>query len=128
MTRKEFEALVLDSYGVMADYPFEEDFTTGVFRHESGKWFAIAMNIERRRIGLAGEGAIDVVNFKCAPEVIESVAGVEPGIFRAYHMNKTHWLTVALDGSCDDDTIAWLLGISYDLTRRKISKRKESGH
>ena len=26
MTRKEFEALVLDTYGVRADYPFEEDF------------------------------------------------------------------------------------------------------
>ena len=39
MTRKEFEALVYELYGVRADYPFEEDFTTGVFRHENGKWF-----------------------------------------------------------------------------------------
>ena len=123
MTREEFEGLVLDTYGIRADYPFEEDFETGVFRHEgSGKWFAIAMRIGRSRIGLTGEGSIDVVNMKCAPEVIESIAGVESGIFRAYHMNKTHWLTVTLDGSCDDDTIAWLLGISYDLTRTKIKK------
>lgn len=120
MTRKEFEALVLDRYNVKADYPFEEDFVTGVFRHEgTGKWFAIAMNISRAKLGLSGDGNIDVVNFKCAPEVIESVAGVEPGIYRAYHMNKTHWLTVALDGSCDGETIGWLLGISYDLTRGK---------
>ena len=26
MTREEFEALVLDTYGIRADYPFEEDF------------------------------------------------------------------------------------------------------
>lgn len=121
MTRKEFEAVVLDRYNVRADYPFEEDFVTGVFRHEiGGKWFGIAMNIPRAKIGLSGEGNVDVVNMKCAPEVIESIAGVEPGIYRAYHMNKTHWLTVALDGSCDDETICWLLGISYDLTRKKI--------
>ena len=42
MTRKEFEALVFDTLGVRADYPFEEDFETGVFRHENGKWFALA--------------------------------------------------------------------------------------
>ena len=42
MTRKEFEELVIDTYDVRADYPFEEDFETGVFRHENGKWFALA--------------------------------------------------------------------------------------
>lgn len=120
MTREEFEALVLDTYNIKADYPFEEDFETGVFRHEvSGKWFAIAMNIRGAKLGLSDDVNIDIVNFKCAPEVIESIAGIEPGVFRAYHMNKTHWLTVALDGSCDDATISWLLGISYDLTMKK---------
>ena len=126
MTREEFEALVLDMYNVRADYPFEEDFETGVFRHEgSGKWFAIAMNIGYNRLLPGREGSVDVVNLKCAPEVIESIAGIEAGIYRAYHMNKTHWLTVALDGSCDDDTIVWLLGISYDLTKKKIAARKK---
>ena len=120
MTRKEFEELVLDNYGVRADYPFEEDFVTGVFRHGSGKWFAVAMNIAKKKLGFPdilggcgeykrdGDEQIDVVNLKCAPEVIESIAGVEPGIYRAYHMNKTHWLTVALS-ECDDDTLSWLL-------------------
>ena len=45
MTRKEFEELVFDMLGVRADYPFEEDFETGVFRHTGasvrvGRWFA----------------------------------------------------------------------------------------
>lgn len=126
MTRKEFEAMVLDLYNIRADYPFEEDFETGVFRHQdSGKWFAIAMNISYSKILSGREGSVDVVNLKCAPEVIESIAGIESGIFRAYHMNKTHWLTVALDGSCDEDTIRWLVGISYDLTLKKILKRQK---
>lgn len=126
MTRGELESYIFDTYGVSADYPFEEDFETGVFRHTgSRKWFGIAMNIEYRKIISGRSGMVDVVNLKCAPEVIESIAGVEPGIFRAYHMNKTHWLTVALDGSCDDDTIGWLVGISYDLTGRKSKTRKD---
>ena len=126
MTREEFEAIVFDKYNVRADYPFEEDFVTGVFRQvDSGKWFAIAMNISRSRLGDLREGSVDVVNMKCAPEVIESIAGVESGIYRAYHMNKTHWLTVALDGSCDSATVEWLLDISYDLTRPKIKARNK---
>lgn len=123
MNREEFEALVFDTYGVRADYPFEEDFETGVFRHESGKWFALAMHIGERKLGKCGEMQIDVVNLKCAPEVIETIAGTEPGIYRAYHMNKTHWLTVALS-ECDVDTVSWLLGISYDLTRSKIKRKR----
>ena len=83
MTRKEFEALVFDTYNVRADYPFEDDFETGVFRHKSGKWFALAMNIAERKIGHTGGEKIDVVNLKCAPEVIESLAEIEPGIYRA---------------------------------------------
>ena len=122
MTRKEFEALVFDTYNVRADYPFEEDFTTAVFRHENSKWFALAMNVGERKIGRNGNTQIDVVNLKCSPEIIESLAGIEVGIYRAYHMNKTHWLTVALS-ECDNDTISWLLGISYDLTRTKIKRK-----
>ena len=114
MDRIEFESLVFDTYNVKADYPFDEDFETGVFRHSlSQKWFALAMRISKSKLGLKGEGRIDVVNLKCAPEVIDSLAGIELGIFRAYHMNKIHWLTIALD-MCDSDTISWLLGISYD--------------
>lgn len=128
MTREEFESLVLDTYNIRADYPFEEDFTTGVFRHESsGKWFALAMRISERKLGKCGDMQIEVVNLKCSPEVIESIADVEPGIYRAYHMNKTHWLTVAL-AECDSDTVAWLLGASYDLTRDRIKRKRGAEH
>ena len=123
MTRKEFETLIFDTYNVRADYPFEEDLETGVFRHaDTGKWFALAMNISAKKLGKTSQMQIDVVNFKCSPEVIESLVGIEPGIYRAYHMNKMHWLTVALS-ECDNDTISWLLGISYDLTRSKIKRK-----
>ena len=126
MTRKEFEELVFNTFGVRADYPFEDDFETGVFRHGTGgRWFALAMSISEKRLGREGSAMLDVVNFKCAPEVIESIAGIEVGIYRAYHMNKTHWLTVSL-AECDSDTVEWLLGISYELTRPKIKGRRQA--
>ncbi len=127
MTRREFEELVFERYGVSADYPFEDDLVTGVFRHATGgKWFALAMNIGEGKLGREGNGRLDVVNLKCAPEVVESLVGEEVGVYRAYHMNKMHWLTVSL-AECDPGTLQWLLGISYELTEVKAKrKRKES--
>ena len=120
MTREQLESFIYEKYNVRADYPFEDDFETGVFRHgDTGRWFALAMHISAKKIGRDNDEKIDVTNLKCAPEIIESMAGIECGVYRAYHMNKMHWLTVALDGSCDDGLIAWLLDISFDLTKKK---------
>lgn len=125
MTRGEFEVLVRDKYGVFADYPFTDDYESGVFRHtDSGKWFAIAMSVGYGKLGIRSDGNLDIVNLKCPPEIIESVVGAEPGVYPAYHMNKIHWLTATLDGSCDDALVEWLLGVSYDVTRRKNKRGK----
>ena len=138
MTKKEFEKTVIDAFGISPDYPFDEDFETAVFRHtDTKKWFAIMMKIPKARLFFASDGCNDlkcksagdkpppygcdetiwVVNLKCDPEIIESLAGVERGIFRAYHMNKSHWLTASLD-MCDEDMIVWLVEKSYKLTKK----------
>lgn len=88
MTKKRFEKAVFELFGIKADYPFDEDFETAVFRHaDTKKWFAIMMHIPKSRLSLAGEGDLWVVNFKCEPEIIESLAEVEVGIFRAFSRN-----------------------------------------
>ena len=126
MTKQEFASYIEDQYSVKYDCPFEDEPYLWVFRHEDNrKWFALIMPIPKRKLGIDSDEYINVVNMKCAPEVIESIAGVELGVFRAYHMNKTHWLTVWL-GECDDGMIEWLLGISYDLTRTRIKKSKST--
>ena len=116
MNRAELESYISETFGITADYPFTGDFVTGVFRHTGNrKWFAIAMRIPKTKLGIPKDGLIDVVNVKCAPEVLYSFHG-QPGIYPAYHMNRNHWLTVALDGRVPKDTLAFLLGISFDLT------------
>lgn len=126
MTRTELEAYIESTYGITADSPFTGDFVTAVFRHPGNrKWFAIAMRIPKAKLGIAEDGVIDIVNVKCDPEVLHSFHG-QPGIYPAYHMNRNHWLTLALDERVDDDTMAFLLGISYDLTKakKKITKSR----
>ena len=125
MTRARFEALVNELYGVTADYPFEEDLVTGVFRHrDNKKWFALAMDIPSSRFGQNDGKRLDVVNLKCPPEIIESITAESIGVYPAYHMNKLHWISVSL-GECDEETILWLLDISYSLTQRTPRKRRK---
>ncbi len=119
MTRTKLESYIESAFGITADYPFTGDFVTVVFRHPGNrKWFAIAMRIPKTKLGINEDGTIDVVNVKCDPEVLRSFHN-QPGIYPAYHMNRNHWLTVALDGRMDEDTMEFLLGISYDLTKGK---------
>ena len=122
MDRRDFERLVLESFGITADYPFENDPLTAVFRHRSNKkWFAIIINVKKSRLGIRGEGTVDIVNVKCDPEILSSL-WQEDGIYPAYHMNKAHWLTLALGGGASDENIKWLTGLSYKLTQ-KINKK-----
>lgn len=123
MNRDEFIEYVESTYSVTGEHPFSDDSVTTVFRHsENRKWFAIVMTVPRSKLKLDGEGYIDLVNVKCDPEVIYSFHS-EAGMFPAYHMNKRHWITAALDGTADEDKIKWLLDISYDLTGIKRKKK-----
>lgn len=118
MNRSDFDRYIRESYGIDGEYTFGET-TTVVYRHPSNrKWFAIAMNIPKRCLGVFGEEHTDVVNLKCDPNIIPDLIR-EQGIFPAYHMNKTHWISVLLDGSNDADTLKWLLDISFKLTDKR---------
>ena len=124
MNRQEFAAFIEDFYNIKYDCPFEDDLDAWCFRHQDNKkWFALVMTIKKRKLGIESDDLIDVVNLKCAPEIMDDLWH-ENGIFPAYHMSKKHWLTLALDGSCDDETLKWVTKISYDLTKKKIRKSR----
>ena len=113
---------IADFYGTAPEHPWESHPDYMVFRHDvNRKWFAVIMDIPKSKLGL-GDGNIDVVNLKCEPMLIGALRQ-ESGIFPAYHMNKNNWVSVCLDGSCDDDKIIGLLNMSFGLTAPKIKKK-----
>lgn len=118
MNRNDLQTYIEETYGTAGEYPWARYPSFMVFRHVSNrKWFAVIMDIPREKLGLPGEGSTPVVNLKCDPRLIGSFRE-ETGIFPAYHMSKVHWLTVALDGTVDDDKLKFLLDMSYDLTKQ----------
>ena len=116
MNRQELAAYLTDTYGTTGEYLFVRYPNFLVFRHTgSKKWFAVLMDIPRRNLGLTGDDEISVVKLKCDTRLIGSFRE-EPGIFPGWHMNKAHWLSVALDGTVNGEKIRFLVDMSYKLT------------
>ena len=117
MTRAELERYIAEIYSTQGENPWVQSPANTVFRHRHNrKWFAIIMDIPKEKLGLPSEEIISVANVKCDPRLIGSFRE-EPGIFPAYHMNKAHWLTIALDGSVEEGKLKFLLDMSYELTK-----------
>ena len=118
MNREELAVYLTDTYGTESEQLFAKYPNFLVFRHNGNrKWFAVIMDIPRKNLGLSGEDEISVVNLKCDTRLIGSFRD-EPGIFPGWHMNKAHWLSVALDGAVDDEKIKFLVDMSYELTKK----------
>ena len=97
--------------GAYEDYPFHDP-NWAVMRHRANqKTFALIF--ER-------QGHI-WINVKAEPQWVDFWRSTYAAVLPAYHMNKDHWMTVALDSGVEEETIKDLLAISYELTadRRK---------
>lgn len=151
MQKEELFAFAAALGGAVIDYPFQDDFETAVFRHaDTRRWFGIwlsvpcrwfgAENAGRGSAGLFGAeitgakntgrggadakntGAAFCLNVKCPPDLIPLLTGQERGVYPAYHMNRTHWVTVR-PCECADDTVRRLVQLSYTLTQGKAKAR-----
>ena len=121
MTKQGFFELCSSSYLTMPDYPFDEDFETAVFRHaDNRKWFALSMQVSRRKFGFDNDEIIDVVNLKLPTEMFGSF-GAADGVYPAYHMNKLHWISVLLPDA-PDDVVKFLLNASFEATRKRVKR------
>ena len=121
--RADVYTFVSEQYGVEPEYVFADDFDTGVLRHPtSKKWFGIAMRVKKSRLGLRGEGEIDVLNVKLPSEMVGTVFA-DDGILPAYHMNKTKWVSLLLDGRLQKETVFAFVDASYQTVTPKRKGR-----
>ena len=124
MNKRELAAYIQDYDGIKPDYPWMKHLNHSVFRHPGNrKWFALMMDVPRNKLGLSGSDVLDVVNLKCESLYLDALLE-EEGFFPGYHMNKAHWVTVALDGSVEEYKIKMILDMSYNATAPKIRKKK----
>ena len=125
MTKQSFLSYCCARLGVTPVYPFAGDTETAVLRHgDSRKWFALLMNVSRRKFGFNSDVCIPVVNLKLPLDMFGSF-GPAQGVYPAYHMNKLHWISVLLPDA-PEDVVQFLVGVSYTATGQQKHKRRES--
>lgn len=114
MTREEYIEYCKTIVGASLDNPFE-DIEAVVVRHsDTRKWFALIMEVSGK----------DIVNLKCEPMEADFLRTAYEGITAGYHMNKTHWNTVYLESDVPREEIENMTMKSFELTMKKIGKKK----
>ncbi len=123
MDKDELIKYVSEEYDISPEYLWESTPDAFVFRRKNNrKWFAVAMEISKNKLGLDSGEKVYILDVKCDPLMLGSYLEQE-GFFRAYHMNKEKWLTVLLDGSVNREDIISVLALSYELADNKKKKR-----
>ncbi|TLM82193.1 MmcQ/YjbR family DNA-binding protein [Pseudarthrobacter sp. NamE2] len=114
-------AICLSFPGTYEDYPFGPE--TAVFKvrartaggGQEGKLFALS-SLDLRDF---------YVNLKCEPSLAVQLRAAHPEITGAWHMNKTHWNGVRLNGSLPDSMVRDMVEDSYDLVVAGLSRKQQ---
>lgn len=65
------------------------------------------------------------INLKCDPELAVELREKYDSVIPGYHMNKTHWNTIALDGSVSDKEILIWIDHSYEIVVGGLTKKEK---
>lgn len=100
-------------YGCNLEFLWEKFPKDAIYRNkDTNKWFALLVALDKSKIGLEGEGEIEIVVLKH-----NDVSSVIDGdvILEGYHMNKKNWITIPLDDRISDEELFKVVEISYNL-------------
>lgn len=111
-----------ERFGTTPDYPWRTYPSYAVLRHaQSGKWYGLLCDLPAAKIKGQGGEIVEVMNIKCGAEVIDLLLA-EVGVYPAWHMNKDHWVSVALAEVAQEAAEEWLVR-SFALTMPTGSAR-----
>lgn len=117
MNPADVSALCLGFPGAYEDFPFGPETSVFKVRAAGGKPKMFAM------CNLSGDPV--VISLKCEPQLAEQLRAAHPQISGAWHMNKTHWNQVVLDGVLAEGMVRDLVEDSYDLVVASLPRRDQ---
>lgn len=104
-------------YGDEPEFLWEDDDSAVLRRKDNRKWYAVFMNVNRKKFGEETDKVVPVLNVRIKIEDGDGYA--EEGFYPAFHMNKKHWISIILDGRSSTERIEKLLSDSYILALKK---------
>lgn len=110
-TFEEVRDFCLSFPDAVLEYPF--DARTPVFK-TGGRMFCLA----------AADASPLRINLKCDPDLARTLRDSYPAVTPGYHMNKTHWNSVLLDGTLSDEQLRWMIAHSRNLVRKRLQQNR----
>ncbi len=109
MERKQLTAYLLDKKGAAEETPFGPE---ALVYKVMGKMFAL----------VAWEDDPLSITLKCEPGQALLLRDVYAAVRPGYHMNKTHWNTITLDGTIPTAELLGMIDDSYDLVVHSLTR------
>ncbi len=105
-------------YGSQPEYLWDKfPYNAVLRRKDNAKWFCVLLTVAKSKIGMAGEGTVEIIDVRMKPEEAESVVDGAT-YFKGYHMNKKHWVTIPLNGGTNINEIFKRIDESYILATK----------
>lgn len=101
------------NFNASPNYPFKKYPNFATFCNRKHKWFALMMKLSAIKLNIKSNDEILVLNLKTD---IAQILINHKQIYPAYHMNKTHWISVKIDDTLNKDFLIDLIDNSLKLS------------
>lgn len=106
---------VREKYGDEPEYLWQKFPDNAIWRRKDNrKWYGLILTVAREKLGMAGEGGVEILDVRADPTQIPLIADGKR-IFGGYHMNKKHWIAMPLDGSIPLEELKIFLEESFEI-------------
>ena len=83
------------------------------------------MDIPREKLGLEGSEHVDIMNVKLGDPMLVDMIVRKPGYFYGYHITRSNWISILLDGTVPLEEICRWIDESYAVTASRKKKEKK---
>ena len=95
------------------------------FRHvDNKKWYGIVMDVLRSKLGLSGDGVVDILIVKLDDLLLRDLLIQQDGYLPGYHISRGNWISILLDGTVPLEEITGLIDTSFEVTASKKKKQE----
>ena len=109
---------VSQKYGSQPEYLWDKfPYNAVLRRKDNAKWFCVLLTVAKSKIGMAGEGTVEIIDVRMRPEEAERMVDGAT-YFKGYHMNKKHWVTIPLNCGTNINEIFKRIDDSYILAKK----------
>ena len=124
MDHKQAKSYLLSKVATSMYQPFGDD--VDVFRVKNKMFATLSLGKGNEKDTDGKMAGHYCMNLKCDPDEAVMLRDIFRSVIPGYHMNKTQWNTVILDGSIPQGEVERMMDNSYMLVVSKMTKKDQA--